>query len=172
MTTRDKHIRFEDIPLTASIIVVSDSLSAIGEKKWTKIDTSAKKAMEILEKHEVTVIESIVVPDEIEQIQGAINKSVKNEVSLILTIGGTGISPRDVTIEAVEPIVEKSLPGFGELFRVKTYQEVGTVSIMTRALAGVINKSCIVLLPGSTNAVELGTKLILQELLHVINLSK
>jgi len=110
------------------------------------------------------------VPDEIDQIQEIVTEYITREVSLIITIGGTGISSRDVTVEAIFPLLEKELPGFGELFRIKTYKEVGTLSIMTRALAGVVKKTCIVSLPGSTNAVELGTKLILQELLHIVNL--
>ncbi len=170
MSTKEKHIVDRDIPLSASIVVVSDSLSAVGEKKWKKLDKSATKAEEILTTNGVTIKKSIVVADEIHQIRKVITKETATEVSLLITIGGTGISDRDVTIEAVRPLLEKELVGYGELFRIKTYKEVGTVSIMTRALAGVIGKTCTVCLPGSTNAVELGTKLILKELLHIINL--
>jgi molybdenum cofactor biosynthesis protein B len=166
---REKHINDSGIPLSAVIIIVSDSLTAAG-KKWKKLDTSAKKASEILQKNDVRVLNSVVVPDEIDQIQGKVTEYINQKVSLIITIGGTGISPRDVTVEAILPLLEKELPGFGELFRIKTYEEVGTLSIMTRALAGVVKKTCIVLLPGSTNAVDLGTKLIIHELLHIINL--
>jgi len=170
MSTREKHIIDENIPLSASIIVVSDSLSAIGGIKWRKMDKSAKKAEEILRRNGVIIKNISVVADEIDQIKNKISKEIESEVSLLLTIGGTGISPRDVTIEAVTPLLEKELLGYGELFRNKTYEEIGTISIMTRALAGVTQKTCIVCLPGSTNAVELGINLILEELLHIINL--
>ncbi|MFX0183935.1 MAG: molybdenum cofactor biosynthesis protein B [Candidatus Hodarchaeota archaeon] len=170
MSTREKHIIDKNIPLSASIIVVSDSLSAIGGKTWRKMDKSAKKAEEILRINGIIIKNISVIADEINQIKNKISKEIESEVSLLLTIGGTGISPRDVTIEAITPLLEKELSGFGELFRYKTYEEVGTVSIMTRALAGVTQKTCIVCLPGSINAVELGTNLILEELLHIINL--
>ncbi|MHA2294538.1 MAG: MogA/MoaB family molybdenum cofactor biosynthesis protein [Candidatus Hodarchaeales archaeon] len=171
MTTREKHILDRDIPLSATIIVVSDSLSAAG-RNWKKLDTSAKKAAEILTDNGVTVSKTLVIADEIDQIQGSIRKEITEETSLIVTIGGTGIASRDVTIEAVLPLVEKKLPGYGELFRMKTFEEVGTVSIMTRALAGVTGKSCVACLPGSTNAVILGIKLIVKELLHIMNLRR
>ncbi|MFX0174121.1 MAG: molybdenum cofactor biosynthesis protein B [Candidatus Hodarchaeota archaeon] len=170
MLTRDKHIIDEKIPLSASIIVVSDSLFAIGELKWREMDKSAKKAEEILKRNGVTIKSISVVADEINQIKSKISSGIESEVSLLLTIGGTGISPRDITIEAVTPLLEKELLGYGELFRTKTYEEVGTISFMTRALAGVTQKTCIVCLPGSANAVELGVNLILKELLHIINL--
>ncbi|MHA2244981.1 MAG: MogA/MoaB family molybdenum cofactor biosynthesis protein [Candidatus Hodarchaeales archaeon] len=172
MSTKEKHIVDRDIPLSAIIVVVSDSLSAVGEKKWKKLDKSAKKAEEILTTNGVTIRKSIVVADEMHQIREVITKETTTEVSLLITIGGTGIAARDVTIETATPLLEKELVGYGELFRIKTYKELGTVSIMTRALAGVIGKTCIVCLPGSTNAVELGTKLILKELLHIINLRR
>ncbi|MFW9995268.1 MAG: molybdenum cofactor biosynthesis protein B [Candidatus Odinarchaeota archaeon] len=171
MSTREKHIIDRDIPLTGTIIVVSDSLSSAG-KKWKKLDTSAKKAAEILIEHGVSVRNTLVVADEIKQIQDSLLKEITDEVSLVITIGGTGIASRDVTVEAIKPVLEKFLPGFGELFRLRTYEEVGTVSIVTRTLAGVTGKSCIVCLPGSTNAVALGVELILKELLHIINLRR
>lgn len=170
MSTREKHIIDENIPLSASILVVSDSLSAIGGIKWRKMDKSAKKAEEILRRNGVIIKNISVVADAIDQIRKKLSMEIENEISLLLTIGGTGISPRDVTIEAVTPLLEKKLLGYGELFRNKTYEEIGTISIMTRALAGVTQKTCIVCLPGSTNAVELGINLILEELLHIINL--
>jgi molybdenum cofactor biosynthesis protein B len=144
----------------------------MGEKKRQKFDTSSKKAFEILLEHGIIVKKTIVVPDELDRIRELVNNEVNDQIALILTIGGTGISQRDITVEAIQPMLEKTLTGFGELFRNLTFQEVGTVSIMTRALAGVIKNSCIVSLPGSTNAVELGTNLIVQELLHIINLRR
>ena len=171
MTTREKHIVDRDILLTATLIIVSDSISAAG-KKWKKLDTSAKKGAEILGANGVTVRKTLVVADEIDQIRKAVKEETAEKTSLIITIGGTGIARRDVTIEAVQPLLEKELPGYGELFRLKTHEEVGTISIMTRAMAGVIDKTCVVCLPGSTNAVTLGTEIILEELLHIINLRR
>jgi molybdenum cofactor biosynthesis protein B len=137
-----------------------------------KLDKSANLAKEILQAENLDVSEISVIPDEILKIQSKVNQHIEKGTSLILTIGGTGVSVKDVTIEAIKPILEKEMQGFGELFRNITYKEVGTVSIMTRALAGVTKNSCVVCLPGSPNAVELGTKLILEELLHIINLRR
>ncbi|MHA1973699.1 MAG: MogA/MoaB family molybdenum cofactor biosynthesis protein [Candidatus Hodarchaeales archaeon] len=172
VTTKQKHLKDLKIRLFASIIVVSDSLSAAGENNWKKLDTSAKKAQEILETKKVTIRNVTVVPDNVREIQKEVSNEIEQGVSLIVTIGGTGISVRDVTIEAVKPLLQKELLGFGELFRQKTFQEVGTVSIMTRALAGVTKETCVVCLPGSTNAVILGVNLIIEELLHIINLRR
>lgn len=170
MSTKEKHILEPDLALSAQIVVVSDSLSAAGSKRWRKLDKSAKRAEQILKNRQITLSTPIVVPDDIEHIQRSVSKALELKTNLIITIGGTGVAKRDVTIEAIRPLLEKELIGFGELFRQKTYQEVGTVSIMTRTLAGVAQKSCVVCLPGSPDAVILGLKLILEELLHIINL--
>ncbi|MFW9856751.1 MAG: molybdenum cofactor biosynthesis protein B [Candidatus Thorarchaeota archaeon] len=172
MSTKEKHISDPELALSAQIVVVSDSLSAAGSKRWRKLDTSAKQAEQILENHRIALSTPIVVPDDFEHIQRSVSKALELETSLIITIGGTGIARRDVTTEAILPLLEKELVGFGELFRQKTYQEVGPVSIMTRTLAGVAQKSCVVCLPGSPDAVILGLKIILEELLHIVNLRR
>jgi len=93
----------------------------------------------------------------------------RNELQVIITSGGTGVSSRDVTVEALSPILEKTLPGFGELFRYLTYQELGTASIMTRAIAGVAVGKVIICLPGSLAAVKLALeKMILPEIGHMV----
>ena len=90
-------------------------------------------------------------------------------VQAIITTGGTGITSRDSTYEAVVALFEKQLDGFGELFRMLSYQEIGAAAMMSRACAGVLRKRIIVSLPGSENAVRLAmTKLILPELGHLI----
>ncbi len=87
----------------------------------------------------------------------------------IITTGGTGITSRDSTYEAIAELLEKRLDGFGELFRVLSYQEVGSAAMLTRACAGVARGTVIFMLPGSENAVRLGmTKLILPEIGHVV----
>lgn len=169
-TTKESHIKKKDIPIKAHIIVVSDSLSKMEEKQRVAKDKSSVVAKEVLMASNITVKKVSYIPDEKKIIQKTVKKSIKEEYELILTIGGTGIAKRDVTIEAITPIIEKELPGYGELFRYKTYESVGTVSIMTRAVAGVAKKSVIVAMPGSPNAVELGTKIICEEIVHIQNL--
>ena len=91
-------------------------------------------------------------------------------VEVIITSGGTGASHRDVTVETVNPILEKKLDGFGELFRYLTYQEIGTPSIMSRALGGIARGKVILCLPGSTGAARLAMeKIILPELGHLVH---
>ncbi len=91
-------------------------------------------------------------------------------VDVIITSGGTGASHRDVTVETVNPILEKKLVGFGELFRYLTYQEIGTPSIMSRALGGIARGKVILCLPGSTAAARLALeKIILLELGHLVH---
>jgi molybdenum cofactor biosynthesis protein B len=90
-------------------------------------------------------------------------------VDVIITTGGTGITARDSTYEAIAGLLEKRLDGFGELFRALSYQEIGSAAMLTRAVAGVSRGTAIFILPGAENAVRLGmTKLILPELGHVV----
>ncbi|MGA9097750.1 MAG: molybdopterin-binding protein, partial [Methanotrichaceae archaeon] len=86
----------------------------------------------------------------------------------IIICGGTGLTHLDLTIEAVEPLFGKTLPGFGEIFRLRSLQEVGTRAILTRASAGVIENKPVFCLPGSPNAARLGTDLVLAEIEHII----
>jgi molybdenum cofactor biosynthesis protein B len=108
--------------------------------------------------------------NETDSIQKKIYELLKEEaLQAIIAIGGTGVSRRDVTIETIYPILEKKLDGFGELFRFLTYSEIGTGSIMSRAIAGVARGKVIFCLPGSPEAGKLAMdKLILPELGHLV----
>ena len=91
------------------------------------------------------------------------------DVDAIILNGGTGIAPRDSTFEAIQGLLEKEISGFGELFRMLSYQDIGSAAMMTRATAGVANGKVVISLPGSTGAVELGmTKLVIPELGHML----
>ena len=93
----------------------------------------------------------------------------QEELQVIITSGGTGGSHRDVTVDTISPILQKRLEGFGELFRFLTYQEIGTPSIMSRAIAGVTAKKVILCLPGSIGAASLAMdKIILPEIGHLV----
>jgi molybdenum cofactor biosynthesis protein B len=106
-----------------------------------------------------------LLPDGIEPIRDAV---LKSSADAVVICGGTGLTHLDLTLEAVEPLFEKSLPGFGEIFRWKSLQEVGTRAMLTRASAGVYQGMPIFCLPGSPNAANLGMDLILAEILHII----
>jgi len=107
-----------------------------------------------------------LLPDGIQPIRDAATKS---RADAVVICGGTGLTHLDLTLEAVEPLFEKSLPGFGEIFRWKSLQEVGTRAMLTRASAGVYRSRPIFCLPGSPNAASLGMELILAEIVHIIN---
>jgi molybdenum cofactor biosynthesis protein B len=171
-STKKFHLPKQEFIIYIAIIVISDSLTREKEN-WRDKDKSCALAESMLRKDRniISIIE--VIPDDISKIQSTINDLVANEnINFILTIGGTGISFRDVTFEAVKPLLEKELIGFGELFRQKTFEEKGTISIMTRSLAGIIDRTIICCLPGSPNAVRLGISLIEPEIQHILNLRK
>ena len=104
----------------------------------------------------------------------ALNKKLrelleKNELQVIITCGGTGLGSRDITVETIQPILVKHLDGFGELFRSLSYQEIGTASMMSRAIAGVASGKVILCLPGSLGAAKLAmANIILPEIGHMV----
>lgn len=109
-----------------------------------------------------------LVPDEMEMIRDALKKCLYSDADIIISTGGTGLSPTDVTIESVMPFFEKEMPAFGELFRQKSIEQVGTAVLLTRAVAGVARQKAIFCLPGSPNAVKLALELVLPEMGHII----
>lgn len=133
-------------------------------------DSSSDLIIETLRKHDKKLVSRVLVADDKEAIREAIRDALKNEdVNAILIVGGTGIAPKDVTIETVSPLLEKTLPGFGELFRSLSYDEIGSPAIMSRAVAGVTEGKAIFCIPGSPNAVKLCLdKLILPETGHIV----
>jgi molybdenum cofactor biosynthesis protein B len=112
-----------------------------------------------------------IVKDEPQAIKSQIEEWLKSDVDVIITTGGTGISPRDITIETVRPLFTKEIEGFGELFRYLSYTEdVGTKALLSRAIAGTVNDKLIFCLPGSSGAVKLAlNKLIKPELNHLVH---
>ncbi len=168
--TKEKHIKDKKIPIRAVVLMVGDTLASASDELRLKLDKSGNIAEELIKAKQFELLKKQYIADELHELTKIIQEVVQQKAELIITIGGTGPSPRDITIESVRPLLNKELPGFGELFRFLTYKEVGTVSIMTRALAGVIDQSAIVCLPGSPNAVKLGVPLILDEIVHLINM--
>jgi len=133
-------------------------------------DSSSDLIIETLRKSDKKLVSRVLVADDKEAIREAIRDALKNEdVNAVLIVGGTGIAPKDVTIETVSPLLEKTLPGFGELFRSLSYDEIGSPAIMSRAVAGVTEGKVIFCIPGSPNAVKVCLdKLILPETGHIV----
>ncbi|MEM0350689.1 MAG: MogA/MoaB family molybdenum cofactor biosynthesis protein, partial [Archaeoglobaceae archaeon] len=113
----------------------------------------------IFEEFKEEAVDYCLVPDDVLQIRSAVFEMLKKADVCILT-GGTGLNPRDLTIEALESIFDKKIDGFGEIFRMKSFEEVGYSAILSRALAGVIDGKVVFCLPGSKRAVKLGVEII------------
>ena len=116
-----------------------------------------------------SVVGADLVKDEVAAIQAAIEHAREHGARAIILTGGTGLSPRDVALEAVTPLFDKAIPGFGELFRLLSFQQVGSAAMLSRATAGVSRGAVLFALPGSPKAVELAMdRLILPELGHLV----
>lgn len=145
------------------VITVSDTRTAAD-------DHSGKLLAELFRAAGHLVRDGVIVTDDAAAIASAIHASEKDDaVRAIVINGGTGIAKRDVTVEAVAPLLEKVLPGFGELFRHLSFAQIGAAAFLSRALAGTRGRRMIFVLPGSTNAVRLAAeKLIVPELSHLV----
>jgi len=142
----------------------------ISDSKTPETDTSGKLIRELLTGAGHQVVGSGIVRDEPTEVQRVIREACANDaVRAIIMTGGTGITSRDSTFEAVEAMLDKRLPGFGELFRMLSYQEVGGAAMLSRAQMGVARGRIVVSLPGSPNACRLALdKLLLPELGHLV----
>ena len=140
----------------------------ISDTRALETDLSGRAIVELLEGAGHVVAKRQILRDDPKEVHDVVVAHLGG-VDAIVTTGGTGITSRDSTFEAVASLLEKRLDGFGELFRALSYQEIGSAAMMTRATAGVARGTAIFILPGSENAVRLGlTKLILPELGHVV----
>ena len=158
-----KHIT--TMPIHAAIITVSST-------RTNENDTSGKAICEILISAGIQVKHYAIVHDRIEAIRSEVYLALKNSNCIILN-GGTGLTHDDCTIEAVLPLLEKKIDGFGEIFRMKSYQEIGTSAMLSRALAGTCHGKVIFCIPGSTPAVTLATNdLIVPEIAHILSHAK
>ncbi|UOQ46149.1 MogA/MoaB family molybdenum cofactor biosynthesis protein [Halobacillus salinarum] len=149
---------------------VKCKIITISDTRTKENDKSGRMMKEYLEGAVHEVLNYTIIKDEQSAIEEAVKEGINNpEIEAILTNGGTGIAPRDVTIEVVESLYDKHIPGFGELFRMLSYTEdIGSASLLSRASAGIVGKTAVFSTPGSSGAVKLAmTQLILPELGHV-----
>ncbi|MBD2529196.1 MogA/MoaB family molybdenum cofactor biosynthesis protein [Nostoc flagelliforme FACHB-838] len=154
-----------------SKITVNCAVVTVSDTRTFKTDKSGQLIQQLLLSANHAVEAYIIIKDEATQIQEQIeNLGESLNLDAVIFSGGTGIAPRDTTYDAIEKLLEKTLPGFGELFRFLSYQEIGSRAIASRAVAGVYQDKLIFSLPGSSNAVRLAMeKLILPELTHLVN---
>ena len=153
---------------THSKTAVATAVLTVSDTRTTEDDRSGQAILSLLKEKNHSVIHYKIVKDELTDINSILHSWCEN--SLIQTIiinGGTGFTPRDVTYEAVSSLLEKKMDGFGELFRMLSYQEIGPRAMFSRAIAGSVRDTAIYALPGSTNAVLLAMKeLILPTVQH------
>ena len=157
--------------LNFAIIICSSSRYEKLKARKPVDDPSGDLIVETLQKAGHTVVFREIVPDDKVLIGKYVSKALGSEdVDSIILCGGTGISPKDVTIEAVRPMLVKTLPGFGELFRKLSFDEIGSAAVLSRALAGVADQGkAVFCIPGSPQAVKLVLeKLILPEVGHIL----
>lgn len=142
----------------------------ISDTRTPENDTGGQTIVDHLEAAGHQVFERQIVRDEAAQIEARLRAFLADDrLDLILTTGGTGMSSRDTTIEVVERLLDKRLDGFGELFRMLSYEEIGAAAMLSRAVGGLAGETLIFAMPGSPHAVDLAMKrLIVAELRHLI----
>ncbi|MDH4122740.1 MAG: MogA/MoaB family molybdenum cofactor biosynthesis protein [Thermoplasmata archaeon] len=160
----DEHRKTALKRVVCAVITVSDT-------RTEQDDASGKEIMKILEKHGHSTKLYDIVKDDIAKIKEVMRQCIEDDdVQAIIFNGGTGVTRRDNTIEALREFAEKELSGFGELFRMLSYQEIGAAAMLSRAFSFVTEKKAVFALPGSTAAVRLAMdKLIAPELGHVLS---
>lgn len=165
----------KDAPKSVKIALITVSSSRYQEVILQNDvdDESRSTANRIVQRlgHETASLK--LVDDDIAMIRREVLRSVYDEdVDAIILMGGTGLAKRDVTIEAVTPLLDKELDGFGEIFRRASYEKIGSAAILTRTLAGSLKGKIVFCLPGSPQAVETALELVLPELPHMVLISK
>ena len=142
----------------------------VSDTRTPDTDTSGRAILELLEAAGHTVTDCAIVKDEPAQVASAVRAQLADpRTQVIITTGGTGVSSRDGTFEAINVLFEKRLDGFGELFRMLSFKDIGSAAMMSRATAGTVGRKAIFVLPGSEHAVRLAmTRLIVPELGHVV----
>lgn len=151
-------------PMTGAILTVSDT-------RTEETDLGGRRIRELLEQNQLQIADACICQDALEDIQQKLQRWLSlEEIDFIITTGGTGIARRDVTIEAMAPLLEKEIAGFGECFRWLSFTEdVGTRAMASRALAGTASDKVLFALPGSVKAIQLAmNRLILPELGHLV----
>ena len=159
----EEHRRHSPRSVRVAILTISDT-------RTSTTDASGATLKGLLEGAGHSISHVAIVPDEPERVREWVRARLAEPgCDGVITTGGTGIAPRDSTLEALASMVEKPLPGFGELFRTLSYQEIGSAAMLSRALGGVASGRFLFCLPGSPQAVTLALeKLILPELPHLL----
>lgn len=146
------------------------AILTVSDTRNRRTDETGRILRQAFEKAGHKVIRQGIVKDERREIHAWLKDALMDSrIHLIITNGGTGIARRDVTVETVRPLLEKELSGFGELFRMASYKQIGSAAMMSRALAGISNHKILVCIPGSPDAAKLAlSELLLPEIGHLV----
>jgi molybdenum cofactor biosynthesis protein B len=148
-------------PIPVAVVTVSDTRTEADDRSGAFLRDAITSAG-----HEVALYR--IVPDEPDRIVTALDEALGSHARVVIFNGGTGIARRDRTYDVIAGALQRELPGFGELFRMLSWEEVGAAAMLSRATAGTIDETCVVCIPGSTNAVTLAwEKLLAPELRHL-----
>ena len=159
---RDAHRAAGPDSVRIAVVTVSDT-------RTLETDSSGDYLEAALAAAGHTLSERVLVKDDREQIRETLERLLKSDAQVVLTSGGTGIAGRDFTVPIVESLIVKPMPGFGELFRVLSYNEVGPAAMLSRAVGGLAEGGLLFALPGSSNAVKTAwDKLLKDELSHLV----
>ena len=160
----DQHLQ------SASSIIARCAVITLSDTRTVETDKSGALTQELLTSNNHQVADYTIIKDEPADLLKVLDRiAAKDEIDLILTNGGTGISRRDQTIDTLERRLDRTIPGFGELFRMLSYQQIASGAMLSRAIGGIIGKQLVFAMPGSTKAVELAMKqLILPQVKHLI----
>ena len=150
--------------------VIRCGVITVSDTRTLETDQGGALVIEFLEDAGHVVAQRAIIKDEPDQMRDLIGSWIhQNDVQAILLTGGTGITPRDQTYETIEALLTKPLPGYGEIFRMLSYEEIGSAAMLSRATGGLIDKTIVLTMPGSTAAVRLAmSKVILPELNHLV----
>jgi molybdenum cofactor biosynthesis protein B len=163
MRTDAEHKETAPAHVRCFIVTVSDTRNE-------QTDKSGQAIAELLTGAGHQIVGRVIVKDDAVLVRSTVERQLAStDVDVIISTGGTGIAARDTTFEALDALLEKHLTGFGELFRMLSYQQIGSAAIMSRATAGISSRHIVVALPGSEAAVRLAMeKLLLPELGHLV----
>lgn len=152
--------------LRAAVIVCSDSIS-----KGKNSDRAGKALITLLKQHNVTIHEYQVIPDQVDTIQKQVQQQVAENTHLIVVTGGTGLSPTDVTPEAIQPLIERPIPGIEEVMR-RYGQERTPMAMLSRSVAGMVGTSLVLAVPGSTKGAQESLQALLPAIFHVFHIAE
>lgn len=158
------HHHRKDAPTEVPTVVIT-----VSDSRTPETDTGGALVAELLDTANHPVIARNIVPDEPSAIEAALEGALKEPgARAVIFTGGTGVAPRDQTPDTLEPLLDRLIPGFGELFRMLSYEEIGSAALLSRATAGLVRGCVVFVIPGSRGAVQLAMeKLIVPEIAHL-----